>query len=99
MKGNTILETSIQGNISTNSNREKASLWKDNVARSLGSLDISLFDRQKISVDVKFWISSKRLKSRHNDLLLIPWTWKKHNPCQKKQVHKGRIDQHLIEID
>ena len=68
MKGNTILETSIQGNISTNSNREKASLWKDNVARSLGSLDISLFDRQKISVDVKFWISSKRLRSRHNDL-------------------------------
>jgi len=68
MKGNTILETSIQGNISTNSNREKASVWKDDVARSLGSLDISIFDRQKISVDVKFWISSNRLRSRHNDL-------------------------------
>ena len=68
MKGYTILETSIQGNISTNSNREKVSVWKDNVARSLGSLDISVFDRQKISVDIKFWISSKRLRNRHNDL-------------------------------
>jgi Holliday junction resolvase RusA-like endonuclease len=68
MKGHTILETSIQGNISTNSNREKSSTWKNDVARSLGSLDISLSDKQKISVEVKFWISSKRLRSRHNDL-------------------------------
>ncbi|MBL7001954.1 MAG: RusA family crossover junction endodeoxyribonuclease [Nitrosopumilus sp.] len=68
MKGYTILETNIQGSISTNSNREKASTWKNDVARSLGSLDISLSDKQKISVDVKFWISSRRLRSRHNDL-------------------------------
>ncbi len=68
MKGDTLLDTNIQGHISTNSNREVISKWRNNVERSLGSLDISFVSRQKISVELKFWLSEYRLRTRRNDL-------------------------------
>ena len=57
MNGNTLVETSIQGHICTNSNKEFVAKWRGNVERSLGSLDLSFCSDQKISVELKFWIS------------------------------------------
>ena len=68
MKGNILLDTNIEGHISTNSNRESVIKWRDSVERSLGSLDLSFSNKQKISVELKFWISEYRLRTRRNDL-------------------------------
>ena len=68
MKGKTMLETNIQGCICTNYNREIVAKWRGNIERSLGSLDLSFFDGQKISVELKFWINTNRLRTRRNDL-------------------------------
>ena len=68
MNGNTLVETSIQGHICTNSNKEFVAKWRGNVERSLGSLDLSFSGDQKLSVELKFWISEKRLVTQRNDL-------------------------------
>ena len=68
MKGNLLVETSIQGHICTNSNKEFVAKWRGNVERSLGSLNLSFFSKQKLSVELKFWISEKRLVTQRNDL-------------------------------
>ena len=68
MNGNTLVETSIQGHISTNSNKEFVAKWRGNIERSLGSLDLYFYSNQKISVELKFWISEKRLVKQRNDL-------------------------------
>ena len=68
MNGNTLVETSIQGHISTNSNKEFVAKWRGNIERSLGSLDLYFCSNQKISVELKFWISEKRLVKQRNDL-------------------------------
>jgi Holliday junction resolvase RusA-like endonuclease len=68
MKGSILLETNIQGHICTNCNRETVTKWRGNVERTLGSLQPSFFNRQKISVELKFWISQARLRSQRNDL-------------------------------
>ncbi len=68
MNGDTLLDTSIQGHISTNSNKEVINKWRNDVERSLGSLDLSFAHKQKISVEIKFWISSYRLRTKRNDL-------------------------------
>ena len=68
MKGDTLLDTNIQGHISTNSNREVISKWRNSVERSLGSLDLSFVNKQKISVELKFWLSDYRLRTKRNDL-------------------------------
>ena len=68
MNGNTLVETSIQGHICTNSNKEFVAKWRGNVERSLGSLDLSFCGDQKLSVELKFWISEKRLVTQRNDL-------------------------------
>ena len=68
MNGNTLLETNIQGHICTNCNREIVAKWRGNIERSLVSLEQPFFNRQKISVELKFWISGSRLRSQRNDL-------------------------------
>ena len=68
MKGSILVETSVQGHICTNSNKEFVGKWRGNVERSLGSLNLSFFSRQKLSVELKFWISEKRLVTQRNDL-------------------------------
>jgi len=68
MKGSILLDTNIQGHICTNCNREIVSKWRGNVERLLGSLEPTFFKRQKISVELKFWISESRLRSQRNDL-------------------------------
>ena len=61
MKGKTMLETNIQGCICTNSNREIVAKWRGDIERSLGSLDLSFFDGQKISVELKATSTQKKL--------------------------------------
>ena len=68
MIGITLLDTNIQGYICTNCNREIVAKWRGNVERSLGSLELTFFNKQKISVELKFWISEDRLRSQRNDL-------------------------------
>ena len=41
---------------------------RGHVERSLGSLELTFFNKQKISVELKFWISESRLRSQRNDL-------------------------------
>ncbi len=68
MKGTSLFEITIQGGISTNSNKEMIREWRGNIERSFASLPFSQLERTKISVSVKFWISSDRLQSHRNDL-------------------------------
>ena len=68
MKGESLFEVTIQGKVSTNSNKEMICEWRDNIERSFASLPLSQIDKRKISVGVEFWISSDRLQSRRNDL-------------------------------
>lgn len=68
MKGDTLIDTTIQGHICTNSNKEIVAKWRGDIERSLGSLDHSFFMNQKISVELKFWLSENRLRTQRNDL-------------------------------
>jgi len=68
MNGESLFEVTIQGNVSTNSNRELILDWRGKIERSFASLPLSKMDRKKVSVMVEFWISSERLQTRRNDL-------------------------------
>ncbi len=68
MKGQSLFEVTIQGNVSTNSNKEMICEWRENIERSFASLPFSQIDRRKVSVHIEFWISSDRLQTRRNDL-------------------------------
>ena len=68
MKGQSLFEVTIQGTVSTNSNKEIICKWRENIERSLASLPFSQIDRRKVSVRIEFWISSDRLQTRRNDL-------------------------------
>ncbi len=68
MKGQALFDVTIQGNVSTNSNKEMICEWRDNIERSFASLSLSNFDRKKVSVTVEFWILTERLQTRRNDL-------------------------------
>jgi len=68
MNGQSLFDVTIQGNVSTNSNREMICEWRDNIERSFASLPISKMERKKVSVMIEFWISSDRLQTRRNDL-------------------------------
>jgi Holliday junction resolvase RusA-like endonuclease len=63
-----ILFTKIQGEIMTNSNRQKIEKWKDSMDRSLASLHFQKIHDKKLHVSLKFWISKGRLQNRKNDL-------------------------------
>jgi len=68
MRTNTILLTKIQGEITTNSNKEKIGKWRDSMDRSLASLHFQKIYGKKLCVSLKFWISKQRLHNRKNDL-------------------------------
>jgi len=68
MKGQHLFEITIRGKISTNSNREIIREWRERMERSFASLFFHYNDESKISITIKFWISSHRLQMRHNDL-------------------------------
>jgi len=68
MKGQSLFEVTIQGIVSTNSNKEMICEWRENIERSFASLPFSQIDRRKVSVYIEFWISSDRLQTRRNDL-------------------------------
>jgi len=68
MKGQSLFDVSIQGNVSTNSNKELILEWRGEIERSFASLPLSHFDRKKVSVTVEFWILAERLQTRRNDL-------------------------------
>ena len=65
---NAILLTKIQGEITTNSNKEKIGKWRDSMDRSLASLHFQKIYSKKLHVSLKFWISKERLHNRKNDL-------------------------------
>ena len=68
MKGQSLFEVTIQGNVSTNSNKELIFEWRDKIERSFASIPLPQIERNKISVKIEFWISSERLQTRRNDL-------------------------------
>jgi len=68
MKGQSLFEVTIQGNVSTNSNKDLILEWRGNIERSFASLPFPKIDRKKVSVKIQFWISSDRLQTRRNDL-------------------------------
>ena len=68
MKGESLFEVTIQGDVSTNSNRELILEWRGKIERSFASLPLSKMDRKKVSVMIEFCISSERLQTRRNDL-------------------------------
>lgn len=68
MKGQSLFEASIQGSISTNSNKERICEWRENIERCFASLPFSQTDRRRVAVYIEFWISAGRLQTRRNDL-------------------------------
>ena len=68
MKSNTLLFTKIQGEITTNSNKEKIGKWRDSMERNLASLHFKKIHSRKLQVSLKFWISKERLQNKKNDL-------------------------------
>ena len=68
MKGNTLLSTYIQGEITTNSNKQKIAKWRDSMDRSLATLHFQKIKGEKLRISLKFWISKKRLQNMKNDL-------------------------------
>ncbi len=68
MNGQSLFDVIIQGNVSTNSNKELIFGWRDNIERSFASLSFSQTDQRKISVSIEFWILTERLQTRRNDL-------------------------------
>jgi len=69
MNGEPLLELTIRGNVSTNSNRDEIHKWRENLERHFASFLSSRVDKRKISIEVKIWLSSSRLGfSRRNDL-------------------------------
>jgi len=92
MNGDSLFDVSIQGNVSTNSNKELILEWRGKIERSFASLHLSHFDRKNVSVSIKFWILSERLQTRRNDLdnLVKPLV---------KPVLDGMIRMGIIEDD
>jgi Holliday junction resolvase RusA-like endonuclease len=68
MSQHTILSTKIQGEITTNSNKEKIGKWRDSMDRTLASLHFQKIHGKKLRVSLKFWILKERLQNRKNDL-------------------------------
>lgn len=69
MNGESLLELTIRGKVSTNSNRDEIDKWRGNLERHFASFLSRRIDRRRISVEVKIWLSSYRLEhTRRNDL-------------------------------
>lgn len=68
MKARTLLKARIRGQISTNSNREAIGKWREELERTLASLQFPTIERRRICIKIEFWIYSQRLQIRRNDL-------------------------------
>ena len=60
MRGDKLFEIAVNGNVNTTSN-EKSMDYFDRMETLFSTLPKSVNLRKKISIDAKFWISSKRL--------------------------------------
>jgi len=60
MRGDKLFEIAVNGNVNTTSN-EKSMDYFDRMETLFSTLPKSIILREKISIDAKFWISSKRL--------------------------------------
>ena len=61
MRGDKLFEIAISGNVNTTSN-EKSMDYFDRMETLFSTLSKSINSCKKISIDAKFWISSKRLR-------------------------------------
>ena len=61
MRGNKLFEVSVSGNINTKSN-ENSMDYFDRMETLFSTLPKSINSCKKISINAKFWISSKRLR-------------------------------------
>ena len=68
MNGQLLFDVSIQGNVSTNSNKELILEWRGKIERSFASLPSLQIDKRRVSVKIEFWILEERLQTRRNDL-------------------------------
>lgn len=68
MKTHTLLFVTIQGEITTNSNKQKIGKWRDSMDRALTSLHFQKIHGKKLRISLKFWILKERLQNRKNDL-------------------------------
>ena len=68
MIGEPIVEVTISGQISTNSNKQNVQIWKQKLEESFSILSAPLSGR-KLSVEMKFWLDKSRLnKISKNDV-------------------------------
>lgn len=67
-KGKYILSTCIQGEVTTNSNKQKISKWRNTLDRTLASHRFEKIHSTKFRISLTFWISRERLQNRKNDL-------------------------------
>ena len=69
MKGKNRIKIQIPGEVCTNGSREIIGRWRMTLDRVLTSISPPLLQSRRISVQIKFWISEKRLnKISGNDL-------------------------------
>ena len=69
MMGEPIFEITISGQVSTNSNRGSIENWRKGLEDNLSILPPSLVSGKKLSIEMKFWLSKKRLDcNSKNDL-------------------------------
>lgn len=69
MKGTNLFKIQIPGEVCTNGSREIIGRWRMTLDRVLISISPPLLQSKRISVQIKFWISEKRLnKISGNDL-------------------------------
>lgn len=69
MKGVQLFKTQIPGEVCTNGNKEVISRWRMTLDTILISTSPPLLQTRRISVQIKFWLSEKRLyKLSGNDL-------------------------------
>ena len=63
-----LFKTSITGYVTTNSNRELVSMWRESLDLRLRSTHLFFFKGRKISVKLIFWINYSRLTNQRNDV-------------------------------
>lgn len=69
MIGQPLIEISISGEVCTNSSRQTIGLWKNVLEENFSTLPSSSTLGKKLAIEMKFWISQKRLDgSNRNDV-------------------------------
>lgn len=69
MNFNPLFEICVNGHVSTNSGRERIDDWRKSLERRFASLDLVMLQEKKLSVEIKFWLSYRRISGlQKNDL-------------------------------